>query len=98
MNKHTPGPWTYSTSSDGWCYSINVMQADNATPTPDYSDVCFMTCRGERQAIQEANARLIAAAPDLLETVKRLREMCADFGAKTACDMADAAIFKATGE
>jgi hypothetical protein len=52
----------------------------------------------EGRQISLANARLIAAAPDMLETLKRLSDMCADFGAKTACDMADAAIFKATGE
>jgi hypothetical protein len=35
---------------------------------------------------------------NLLDTLKRLREMCADFGAKTACDIANAAIARSTGE
>jgi hypothetical protein len=41
---------------------------------------------------------LAAAAPDLLEAIRKLRTMCADFGAHTACEVASAAIFKATGE
>jgi hypothetical protein len=65
----TPGPWTYSTHSDGWSYTINIAQADDAAYTPDWSDVAFATCRGERQQIQEANARLIAAAPEMLEAL-----------------------------
>jgi hypothetical protein len=35
---------------------------------------------------------------NLLDTLERLREMCFDFGAYTACDIADAAIAKSTGE
>jgi len=35
---------------------------------------------------------------NLLDTLERLREICFDFGAYTACDIADAAIAKATGE
>lgn len=41
---------------------------------------------------------LAAAAPEMLETLKRLREMCFDFGAYTACDIAAAVIAKATGD
>jgi hypothetical protein len=35
---------------------------------------------------------------NLLDTLERLREMCFDFGAYTACDIANAAIAKLTGE
>jgi hypothetical protein len=35
---------------------------------------------------------------NLLDTLERLREICFDFGAYTACDIADAAIAKSTGE
>ena len=51
-----------------------------------------------RGPVTRKDWKLAAAAPDLLETLKRLREMCADFGAHTACEVASAAIFKATGE
>ena len=86
MSKHTPGPWTFDNE-------IGLIRTD----TPPYGEWDVAKVNIVR-AEAKANARLIAAAPDLLETVKRLREMCADFGAKTACDIAEAAIFKATGE
>ena len=86
MSKHTPGPWIFDNE-------IGLIRTD----TPPYGEWDVAKVNIVR-AEAKANARLIAAAPDLLETVKRLREMCADFGAKTACDIAEAAIFKATGE
>jgi hypothetical protein len=45
----------------------------------------------------EANARIIAAAPDLLEALQRIKETGAFVGA-IAQEMMDAAIAKATGE
>ena len=86
MSKHTPGPWTFDNELEFIC-----------TDTPPYGEWDVAKVNIVR-AEAKANARLIAAAPDLLETVKRLREMCADFGAKTACDIAEAAIAKATTE
>ena len=84
--QHTPGPWTFDNG-------IGFIRTDTS-PYGEWAVAKVNIVRAEAKA----NARLIAAAPDLLETVKRLREMCADFGAKTACDIAEAAIFKATGE
>ena len=86
MSKHTPGPWTFDNG-------MGFIRTDTS-PYGEWAVAKVNIVRAEAKA----NARLIAAAPDLLETVKRLREMCADFGAKTACDIAEAAIFKATGE
>lgn len=76
MSKHTPGPWAYSTSQEGWSYTVNIFQADNAAPTDGWSDVAYIikTCAGEQQSIQRANARLIAAAPDLLEACRTFVE------------------------
>lgn len=102
--KFTPGPWTFSTSPEGWSNTIHVAQADGAPYTDGYSDVGYIiqTCRGEEESTQMANARLIAAAPDLLEA---LREMVSQF-TKTPSTLTDslvrgkahAAIAKATGE
>ncbi len=87
MSKHTPGPW--SVWSD-----------------PEQKDQCqYIDAKGMAVAHvfginREANARLIAAAPDLLEA---LIEMVDDFG-PTPSDRfrslgpARAAIAKATGE
>jgi hypothetical protein len=102
MSKHTPGPWAFSTSTNGWSYTINIFQADNATPTDGWSDVGYIikTCEGEQQAIQHANARLIAAAPELLEALKDMldghEDACTGYG-EGAADKARAAIAKATG-
>lgn len=100
MSKHTPGPWSLDLGNIGIDMKNHV-----AVDAPSHGGIANVVWVMEEDADMgknspqcEANARLIAAAPDMLETLKRLREMCADFGAKTACDMADAAIFKATGE
>jgi hypothetical protein len=41
----------------------------------------WMAIFGERRAAAEANARLIAAAPDLLKALKQAREALVDFAA-----------------
>lgn len=70
--KGTPGPWRFDeqeTLSGGPVFYI--AQDDNAKYTPNYSDVS-QTCSGELKHIQEANAQLIAAAPDLLEALQEM--------------------------
>lgn len=67
--KGTPGPWRFDEnttfSGDPIFY---VSQDENAKHTPNYSDVS-QTCCGEIKDIQKANAQLIAAAPELLESM-----------------------------
>ena len=89
MSKHTPGPWKVIETNHLPHDGDHVADMSNGLMV-----VPVMYALGDPLA----DAQLIAAAPDMLETLKRLSDMCADFGAKTACDMADAAIFKATGE
>lgn len=75
--KHTPGPWAYARHEQFGRTTFYVAQADGAGFTPHYSDVASVvseTCAGEMLGIQEANARLIAAAPDLLEALIELTE------------------------
>lgn len=64
MNKHTPGPWTLEAND-----SVVVMsgQAVIVAPAPD----------GEPFSRQQANARLIAAAPDLLAMLERCDRLLA---------------------
>ncbi|MXF49648.1 hypothetical protein GR294_24460 [Raoultella sp. Lac2] len=72
--KGTPGPWRFDEQealSGGPVFYI--AQDDNAKYTPNYSDVS-QTCSGEIKHIQKANAQLIAAAPNLLEELQKLRE------------------------
>lgn len=54
MNKHTPAPWTIERN----CLNAPVIKAGN--------DYIAITDRPR----QEADARLIAAAPELLDTLK----------------------------
>ena len=89
MSKHTPGPWRFEPHSVDSNYMLIY-----CSNTPGEGD----NVRGYCGA---ANARLIAAAPDLLEA---LRQMCDRW--EPDCDGADrrmwkaahAAIAKATGE
>jgi hypothetical protein len=70
MGKHLPGPWFLEWDKD--CESFQIYDAQ-----PDENDEVFMTIAtvhvGERpssQAHQPANARLIAAAPELLAALR----------------------------
>ena len=101
MSKHTPGPWTFSQSAEYGDTRFYVAQAEGAPYTPHYSDVATLiaeTVNDERKSIQEANARLIAAAPELLEAL----EACINYGSLTGdewvIDKVRYAIVKATGE
>ena len=66
--QHTPGPWKidhFNTSTG--CYQISGHeQVLNLAFVQDYSD------EGDSDQEAKANARLIAAAPDLLEALKDL--------------------------
>ena len=70
--KHTPGPWrpeSESRSPDG--SDLLVTTADGAYSIAD----CRMQCTGVGSVDEaEANARLIAAAPDLLAELRALVE------------------------
>ena len=94
--KHTPGPWNYAGPSDIGrdTYSIygNGPLAYTAGPS-DYGETA------------EANARLIAAAPDLLEALKDVVSQIAAYDklfGKNSCAIDDSpakyAIDKATGQ
>lgn len=76
MSTHTPGPWTFSRWNEFGDMRFYIAQADGAPHTPQLSDVATLiaeTPSNEWQSIQEANARLIAAAPELLAMVAELK-------------------------
>lgn len=97
MNNHTPGPWDIDDDtmeifsitpehSAGWIATV-LGNDGNGRPLPP-----------EEMA---ANARLIAAAPELLAALAAMREAFTSNGTDgqhNACRMADAAIEKAGGE
>ena len=105
MTKHTPGPWT-------------VHGSDNATPhvmragALDIRDLDKLICAMPAEISQSfnswANARLIAAAPELLAALELAKRVLPE-DALAICpdandtitgigDIIDDAILKATGE
>jgi antitoxin component of MazEF toxin-antitoxin module len=58
---HTPGPWMIFESGD---------IASAAVRTPDHLVIKSGTVKGQTIAVAMANAKLIAAAPELLESLK----------------------------
>lgn len=90
MSKHTPGPWINLGNGDIVAQSENYCGGEK-----DIASV-FLTSNDE----DEANANLIAAAPELLEALKDMldghEDACTGYG-EGAADKARAAIAKATG-
>lgn len=76
--KHTPGPWHYRTH-DG---SIGSIDAADGTAVAQAFQVNPISV-DLTQASRVANAKLIAAAPELLEALKEITEAfegrCADW-------------------
>ena len=67
MSKHTPGPW----ATDPECNNEIVLGKDGII----VADCCIVDAEGIRTQEQvNANARLIAAAPDLLTACKAVVE------------------------
>lgn len=105
--KFTPGPWNYGKWVEGARTMFYVSQQEGAPYTPYYSDVATTiaeTCSGDRVAIQEANARLISAAPELLDLLVKARRyvgMVTEFSSDDpifgVMDQIDSVIAKATG-
>jgi hypothetical protein len=104
MSKHTPGPWaTDEADHDAPYQDIKIKAGKHRTVCTVWIDDAPVR---DFNAEQAANARLIAAAPDLLEALTKLLDMherCdAGFAPHVELrfairDMARAAIAKATG-
>lgn len=97
---HTPGPWAIDRDDrPGMAWNNHIVQADRP-----HMAICFMTHSGRADNSEcEANARLIAAAPDLLEALEGLAPILDNDGPLVAAyaDMrakVDAAIKKARGQ
>jgi hypothetical protein len=94
--KHTPGPWRYL-PGDGLEWRTSVQRGTEGG----------FVVRGTSREREEADARLIAAAPELLEALKEITSDYADRfdlddpstnpGIKSSIKQARAAIAKATG-
>ena len=70
MNQHTPGPWTqYVSPSNSW-----IGHSDTGEIVCDRPNISGGT---DRTARWNANARLIAAAPQLLAALKEVKDTIA---------------------
>ena len=93
--KHTPGPWAHHNTPTPFIYV-------NAGGLP-ICQIYTSTAHGQSMGEQFANARLIAAAPELLEALQKMLPELRGLSivSDTAAEMlreAEAAIAKATGE
>ena len=68
---HTPGPWKVTTCLDYWVEPANAPDDGGFHGIAHCGDVCWPN-HAEKQDDWEANARLIAASPALLEALKKL--------------------------
>lgn len=100
MSVHTPGPWEVRIERGKHC--IRPADVKQAGHTVGYAPLAKV--EGDRRVGSQAeNARLIAAAPDLLEALEELLSAPqlsgeVSFNLRLRIEKARAAIAKATGE
>lgn len=102
--KHTPGPWVYPTDGTGAPDLLIFSSVKPKNATSEYGP-CVAQVRMHdvvvgfiRKGEYEANARLIAAAPDLLEALKLVLQHGRIDNSEERMNVVSAAIAKATGK
>ena len=95
---HTPGPWFFHNLPDGWCIST----AKTRRAAGSHNAICGAEADYDplwNEEPNEANARLIAAAPELLEASQSLLTnlLAGGLGSMKQIEALQAAIAKATG-
>lgn len=79
----TPGPWVAERSVDEWGVAVIASNAPDEISNPSRGMVCHVSivagATGEDEQGALANARLIAAAPALLEGCRRALELLEPF-------------------
>lgn len=85
MPKHTPGPWLVDMDANIMAGELRIGYVTGESESGDFT------------VADEANARLIAAAPDMLAILQRLLELNRDGRVMARCwGEAEAAVSKAT--
>jgi hypothetical protein len=89
--KHTPGPWRAKGVNFGYTH-CDVLGCPHPIDGGDYAPIC--------RADTPENARLIAAAPELLEALEAIKaDWAQGYGASLKTEaLIDAAIAKAKGK
>lgn len=106
MSKHTPGPWRYiQRGTQIWGKSVGGCQmVESEHLIADVRGWGHLQYLPDGAEVQDANGRLIAAAPDLLEALQFIIKAINYSGPHSDDHMLDAewkakkAIDKATGE
>jgi hypothetical protein len=95
MSEYTPGPWKVG----GECKPLYAWRGQVTGKHPDDGeDFILASCNHNYPEIALANARLIAAAPDLLEAlIEMMRPKSEGMGSLERRAVARAAIAKAEG-
>jgi hypothetical protein len=94
-SKHTPGPWAvvHATATGE---SIRIRDLEHRK---GYLGAFEATVIGDHGPLNWKNARLIAAAPEMLEALEKLREALWHLGgSEDAIEVCETAIAKARGE
>jgi hypothetical protein len=92
MSKHTPGPWHVSEEWDGTSIKAGHFHVTHTIQS------CGFHPDEEDKAVTQANARLIAAAPDLLEMLVEAANFIQPYSVgQNLLERIDAAIAKAKG-
>lgn len=91
MSKHTPGPWHVESADSDGANVVAIAQVAWCGTNGSYGRDASQTISAKEA---KANARLIAAAPDLLEALEELLYARTD----KAEQMAHVAITKAKGK
>jgi hypothetical protein len=95
MSKHTPGPWVARRNVAFWEVAPESIKFDGPYKI---GDVCASDPERPDGGLQEANAKLIAAAPDLLEALQYVAARLREIDGQIEEDVVYKAIKKATGE
>lgn len=77
MSKHTPGPWAYSADFSDY----DSIHTDFRLDAGDMEIIGGCGCCGSPTISSEADARLIAAAPEILKALEYAVEIYGRFGA-----------------
>lgn len=92
--KHTPGPWTVGRGRTKTTQNSNMLLCSNPACIP----LAYFPASGQLHGVDAANARLIAAAPELLEALKLARSALSKASDVETFRAVSAAIAKAEGQ
>ena len=99
VERHTPGPWAVEDSTVIWSTVQDPPETsyDLGTPIAEVRTMKSLLGPAYSRETVAANARLISAAPDMLEALERFVEDCSNEECEF-CIKARSAIAKARGE